>query len=124
MLTRCLGILLAPCLPIAALIFPLGTAHRTSALVCGALATAFSALALSDDRGRLGAAIMGGWAALSALIFPSTFLESTLALSWGVLMFSWLVGPFSVAPQVIRVAAAAPAPAPAETGGDHLPLAA
>jgi len=123
MLTRCLGILLAPCLPVAALIFPLGTAHRISALVCGTLATVFSALALSDDRARLGAAILGGWVALSALIFPSTFLESTLALSWGVLMFSWLVGPLSAAPEVVRVPAAAPAPA-AETGGDHLPLAA
>jgi hypothetical protein len=120
MLTRCLGILLAPCLFVAALIFPMGTAHRASALVCGILATVLSGFALASDRARSGAAMVGGWVALSALIFPSTLLDSTIALSWGVLMFSWLAGPFSVRPTVIRLAA--PAPEPAATRDDHLPL--
>lgn len=122
MFTRCLGILLAPCLPVAALVFPMGTAHRVSALVCGTLATALSAFALSQDRARLGAAIVGGWVALSALIFPSTLLEETIALSWGVLMFSWLVGPFSAPPAVLRVSTRAPEPA--RSGDGHLPMAA
>lgn len=122
MLTRCLGILLAPCLPIAALIFPMGTMHRVSALVSGILATVLSAFALSDDRARIGAAVVGGWVALSALIFPSGLLEETIALSWGCLMLSWLAGPFSAAPAVIRVAA--PLPEPAKTGHEHLPIAA
>jgi hypothetical protein len=120
MLARSLAILLAPCLPVAALIFPLGTLHRVSALVSGTIAVALSALALSNEKARVGGAIVGAWVALTALVFPSTLLEEVIALSWGVLMFSWLAGPFSSRPEVIRLGA----PAPAKSDDRQLPLAA
>ena len=122
MLHRTLAILLAPILPMAALMLPLSTFHRVDAFVAGGLATVLSAFALADDRARLGGAIVAGWVALTALIFPSTLLEETLALSWGVLMLAWLAGPLSATPRVTRVAAERPV---REVGGDHhLPLAA
>ncbi len=121
MLTRSLAILLAPWLPLGALMLPLSTAHRIDGLVAGTLGTVLSAFALSNDRARLGGAAVGAWVALTALVFPSTLVESMLALSWGVLMFAWLAGPFSARPQTIRWAAPARAP---ESGDGHLPLAA
>lgn len=122
MLSRSLAILLGSWLPVVALIFPLGTAHRVSALVSGIVGTALSAFALASDRARLGAAVVGAWVALTAFIFPSTLLEEVIALSWGISMVACLAGPFSTAPAVDRVASRA-------TGSDdapdrHLPLAA
>jgi len=108
MLTRSLAILLAPWLPLAALILPLGTAHRIDDLVAGTIATILSALALASDRARIGGAVVGGWVALTAFIFPSTLLEAMVALSWGTLMLAWLAGPFSSAPQVSRELGLAP----------------
>ena len=108
MLTRSLAILLAPWLPLAALILPMGTAHRTDDLVAGTIATILSALALASDRARIGAAVVGGWVALTAFIFPSTLLEAMVALSWGTLMLAWLAGPFSAAPAVSRELRLAP----------------
>jgi hypothetical protein len=122
MFTRSLAILLAPWLPLAALIFPMGTAHRINDLVAGTLATVLSGVALGSDRARIAAAVIGGWVALTAFIFPSTLLEEVVALSWGTLMVSWLAGPFSAAPKVFKEAAAAPEQAVADTG--HQPLAA
>ncbi len=122
MFTRSLAILLAPCLPLAALIFPMGTAQRIDALVAGTVATILSAVALGSDRARIAAAVVGGWVALTALIFPSTLLESVVALSWGVLMLAWLAGPFSAPPQVTKEPGALPGEAVADEG--HQPLAA
>ena len=121
MLTRFVAILLAPCLPLAALIFPLSTAHHVSALVAGTVATVLAAFAFSSDRARFGAAAVAAWVALTALLFPSSLLEEVIALSWGVPMFACLAGPFSAPPVVTRTAAAARAPA---DEGEHLPMAA
>jgi hypothetical protein len=122
MLTRSLAILLAPWLPLAALMLPMGAAHRIDDLVAGTLATLLSAFSLSNDRARIGAAVVGGWVALTAFIFPATLLEEVVALSWGTLMVAWLAGPHAEAPRVIRQPAAAP-PKERTTGG-RMPLAA
>lgn len=120
MFTRSLAILLGPWLPLAALIFPMGTAHRVNDLVAGTLATILSAVALGSDRARIGAAVIGGWVALAALVFPSTLLEAEVALSWGGLMLSWMAGPFSAAPEVIRKPGLAPRQPVADAGHQRL----
>jgi len=120
MLTRSLAILLAPWLPLAALIFPMGTAHRLNDLIAGTLATILSAVALGSDRARIGAAVVAGWVALAALVLPSTLLEAEVALSWGALMLAWMAGPFSAAPKVIREPALAPPRAVADAGPQRL----
>ncbi|HXJ21280.1 MAG TPA: hypothetical protein VMT03_13705 [Polyangia bacterium] len=122
MFTRSLAILLAPLLPMSALIFPMGTLHRVDDLVAGTIVTILSAFALGNDRARVGGAVVAGWVALAALVFPSSLLEEVLALSWGTLMFAWLAGPFSAPPRVTREPAAAPAET--ATAGGQLPLAA
>ncbi len=121
MLTRSLAILLAPWLPLGALMLPMSAAHRIDGLVAGALGIVLSAFSLSNDRARIAAAAVGAWVALTALVFPSTLLEATLALSWGALMFAWLAGPFSTRPAVITSVAPAAA---ADARDGHLPLAA
>jgi hypothetical protein len=120
MLTRSLAILLAPWLPLAALILPMGTAHRVNDLVAGTVATILSAVALGNDRARIGAAVIGGWVALAALVFPSTLLEAEVALSWGVLMLAGMAGPFSTAPKVFREPAAAPRQPVADAGHQRM----
>jgi hypothetical protein len=122
MLNRFLAILLAPWLPLAAFIFPLSTPHRVAALVGGTLVTVLAAFALSSDRARFGAAAVAACVALTALVFPSSLLEETISLSWGVSMLAWLMGPLSAPPAVTRTAAAAPAPLSHD--GEHLPMAA
>jgi hypothetical protein len=122
MLTRSLAILLAPWLPLGALIFPLSPAHRISALVAGVLVTVLSAFAFSSERARVGAAVVSGLVALTALVFTSTMLEETMALSWGAVMFALLTGPLSAPPVVTRTAAAAPAPRASQH--EQLPMAA
>jgi hypothetical protein len=123
MFTRSLAIMLAPLLPMAALIFPMGTLHRVDALVAGSVATILSALALGSNRARIGAAVVGGWVALTALIFPTSLLEEVVALSWGTLMLSWMAGPFAAAPRATKRQPAA-APKQAVADGGHVPLAA
>jgi hypothetical protein len=122
MFTRSLAIMLAPLLPMAALIFPMGALHRIDDLVAGVVATLLSAFALGSDRARIAAAVVGGWVAVAALAFPGTLLEEAVALSWGMLMMSWLAGPFSAPPRVFRESRRAPEKAVADSG--HLPLAA
>ncbi len=122
MLTRFLAILIAPWLPLFALIFPMSTPHRVSALVAGTLATVLAAFAFSDDRARFAAAGVAAWVALTALIFPSSLLEEAIALSWGVPMFAWLAGPLSAPPVVTRTAAPARAPQARDDG--RVPMAA
>ncbi len=124
MLSRTLAILLAPCLPTAALILNLGPAHTTNALIAGSLATVLSGFALVSRRAGLAVSVIAGWVALFGLVYPSTLLESVLSLSWGVTMMSWMAGPFSEAPRVER-AATAPSTQPVSVETDHaLPLAA
>jgi hypothetical protein len=122
MFTRSLAILLAPLLPMAALILPMGAPHRIDDLVAGVVATILSGFALGSDRARIGAAVVGGWVALAALVFPGTLIEEVVALSWGALMLSWMAGPFSAAPRATRQAAAAPEKTVDDRG--RLPMAA
>ena len=124
MLSRTLAILLAPCLPTAALVLNLGPAHTTTALIAGCLVTVLAAFALVNRRASLAASVIAGWVALFGLVFPSTLLESVLSLSWGVTMFALLAGPFSEPPRVER-AASLPTTPRASAGTDPaLPLAA
>jgi len=124
MFSRSLAILIAPMLPTAALILSLGPAHTANALVAGTLAVILSAFALIDRRVGFGVGVIAGWVALSAFIFPSTLIESVVATSWGVAMFTCMAGPFSEPPRVERIAGlpvTPPVSAPTEGG---LPLAA
>jgi hypothetical protein len=113
MLSRSLAILVAPWLPAAALILPLGPAHAANALVAGMLALVLSAFSLTYDRARVSVALIGVWVALTAFIFQSTLLEEVVAVSWGVSMFTLMVGPFSDPFQVTRTRTLVLAVAPA-----------
>jgi hypothetical protein len=124
MFSRSLAILIAPMLPTAALILSLSPAHTVNALVAGTVAVVLSAFALVDRRVGFAVGVVAGWVALSAFIFPSTLIESVLATSWGVAMFTCMAGPFSEPFRVERVASLPAAPA-ATVPTDHgLPLAA
>jgi hypothetical protein len=114
MLTRSIAILFATFLPAAALIMPLSPAHRISALVSGTLATLLAGFSMFSDRARIGAAVIGAWVALTALIFPSTLPEEILAVCWGTMMIASLAGPFSGAPRQFRTAAIEPGQKPEE----------
>jgi len=103
MLSRSISILIGAWLPMLAAVLPIGPLHLWNALICGTIATLLSFAALSDDRARIGMAIVGAWVALSAFIFRSTLIEQVLAVSWGVATFVHLIGPFSDAPRVTVV---------------------
>jgi hypothetical protein len=118
MFSRSLAILIAPWLPAAALILPLGPAHTANDLIAGTLAVVLSAFAFVDRRVGFAVGCVAAWVALAAFIFPSTLLEAVLAVSWGVTMFTCLGGPFSEAPRVERVAAL-PVTTPASIPSDH-----
>lgn len=100
MLSRSISILIGAWLPMLAAVLPIGPVHLTNALICGAVATLLSFAALSDNRARVGMAVVGAWVALSPFIFDSTLIEQVLAVSWGVVTFVHLIGPFSDAPRV------------------------
>jgi hypothetical protein len=123
MLSRCLALILAPALPVIPFVLPFGPAHTIDAFIAGGLATMLALFALADDRARIGAAVVGGWVALAPFVFWSSLVEQVVCVSWGVSMFVLLAGPFSMAPRVTRVLAAAPME-PSASGDDHLPLAA
>jgi hypothetical protein len=55
--------------------------------------------ALADKRASIATAVVGAWVALTPFIFASTLLEKVLTVSWGVVMFVHLIGPFSEAPR-------------------------
>jgi hypothetical protein len=114
MLTRSIAILFATFLPAAALIMPLSPAHKISALVSGTLATLLAGFSMVSDRARVGAAVIGAWVALTALIFPSTLPEEVLAVCWGTMMIASLAGPLSEAPRQFRTAAIQPAQEPVQ----------
>jgi hypothetical protein len=100
MLSRSISILLSAWLPMLAAILPIGPVHFWNAIIFGTLATLLSFAALSDNRARVGMAIVGAWVALSPFIFDSTLIEEVLTVSWGVITFVHLIGPFSEAPRV------------------------
>ena len=104
MLSRSVAILIGAWFPMLAVILPLGPVHTVNAIVAGIAATLLSFAALSDNRARVAAAVVGGWVALSPFIFDSTMLEKVLTVSWGVTIFVCMIGPFSDSPhaEVVR----------------------
>ena len=108
MLSRSLAIIVSSWLPCFALILPLGRFHTVNALVAGTVATVLSALAMSNDKARVGASIVGAWVAFTPFIVQSTLIEIVMTTCWGVAMFVHLIGPFSQAPSVSFVRAMTP----------------
>jgi len=101
MFSRCVAILIGTWLPMLAVILPLGPTHTVNAIVAGTLAAAFSLASLSDNRFRVATAVVGAWVALAPFIFDSTLVEKVLTVSWGVTMFTCMIGPFSDKPVTI-----------------------
>jgi hypothetical protein len=106
-------------LPMLAVVLPLGPVHTVNAIVAGIAATLLSLAALSDDRARIGAAVVGGWVALSPFIFSSTLIEKVLTVSWGVTTFACMIGPFSASPrsELVRPLEVRVTPIPEEEPG-------
>jgi len=100
MFSRSISILIGAWLPMLAAVLPIGPVHLANALICGTIAILLSFAALSDNRARVAMAIVGAWVALSPFIFDSTLIEQVLAVSWGVVTFVHLIGPFSDSPRV------------------------
>ena len=100
MFSRCIAILVCSMLPMFAATMPFGPAMTANLMVAGTLATLLSVGALIDNRFRFGVALIGGWVALSPFLLWSTLIEEVVAVSSGVAMFVFMVGPFSEAPRV------------------------
>ena len=81
MLSRAIAILIGTWLSMLAVILPLGPVHRASALVAGIAGTLLSFASLSDNRARIGTAVVGARVALSPFIFASTLIEEVLTVS-------------------------------------------
>jgi len=105
MLSRSVSIVISAWLVMAAGILPLSGFHMVNAIVAGVIATLLSFAALSDNRARIGVAVVGAWVALVPFIFDSTMLEKVLTVSWGVTTFVHMIGPFSDPPRVEVVGA-------------------
>jgi len=105
MFSRCVAILIGAWLPMLAGILPLGPTHTANAIVAGTLATLFSLASLSDNRFRIATAVVGAWVALAPFVFDSTLLEKVLTVSWGVTMFTCMIGPFSDKPVTLQARA-------------------
>ena len=101
MFSRCVAILIGVWLPMLAGILPLGPTHTANAIVAGTLAALFSLASLSDNRFRVATAVVGAWVALAPFVFDSTLVEKVLTVSWGVTMFTCMIGPFSDKPVTI-----------------------
>ena len=101
MFSRCVAILIGTWLPMLAVILPLGPTHTINAIFAGTLATLFSLATLSDNRFRVATAVVAGWVALAPFVFDSTLVEKVLTVSWGVTMFTCMIGPFSDKPVTI-----------------------
>jgi hypothetical protein len=114
MLSRSFAIVISAWLPMLGVILPLGPIHTANAIIAGIAATLLSFAALSDNRARTAAAVVGAWVALSPFIFDSTLLEEVLAVSWGITTFSCMIGPFSEPPRVEVIDAPATPAAPVE----------
>jgi hypothetical protein len=113
MFSRSLAILVASFLPALAMILPVSNPVLVNAMTAGIAGTILAALSLGNDRARYAAAILGAWTATLPFLFMSTLLEKELCVSWGVLMFAHLIGPFSE-PHVVTVTRAVPTPGPSE----------
>jgi len=100
MLSRSFAIVIAAWLPMLGVILPLGPVHTANAIIAGVAATLLSFAALSDNRARVAAAVVGAWVALSPFVFDSTLLEEVLTVSWGITTFACMIGPFSARPHV------------------------
>jgi hypothetical protein len=99
-----LAIVVSSWLPVLGVILPMSATHRANALVAGIAATALAAFSLVDNRARFGAALIAAWVALFPfIILGSTLLEKVVTVTWGVTMFTWLIGPFSESPHIYRV---------------------
>jgi hypothetical protein len=104
---------------------PLSTPHMVNLMAAGILATLLSFGSLIDNRFRYGVALIGGWVALSPFVMWSTLIEGVVAVSSGVAMFVFMMGPFSEAPRVSFSRALAVAPlVPREEPGPELARAA
>jgi len=99
MLSRSIAILIGTWLPMLAVILPIGPVHTANAIIAGIAGTLLSFAALSDNRARVGAAVLGAWMALSPFVFDSTLLEEVLTVSWGVTTFVCMIGPLSEPPR-------------------------
>lgn len=108
MLSRAFAIVVSSWLPAFALILPLGRFHMLNALIAGSVATVLAGFAMSHEKARVGAALVGAWVAFTPFIVHSTLLEIVMATCWGVAMFAHLIGPFSQAPAVTFVRPAPP----------------
>jgi hypothetical protein len=92
---RCIAIMFASWLPLLAMALPFGPAHRSNALVCGVAVMVLSWGALSFNRARYAAAAVAAWVAVSSIVFWSSHLEAIVTVTWGVLIFFGMIGPFS-----------------------------
>ena len=101
MFSRCVAILIGTWFPMLAVILPLGPTHTLNAIFAGTLATLFSLASLADNRFRIATAVVGAWVALAPFVFDSTLVEKVLTVSWGVTMFTCMIGPFSDKPVTI-----------------------
>ena len=115
MVSRCVAILIGTWFPMLALILPLGPTHTVNAIIAGVLATVLSLASLSDNRFRIATAAVGGWVALSPFLFSSTLLEEVLTVSWGVITFVCMIGPFSDKPVTMHTDVLATRATPVET---------
>ena len=115
MVSRCVAIMIGTWFPMLAVILPLGPIHKVNAIIAGVLATVLSLASLSDNRFRVATAVVGGWVALSPFLFSSTLLEEVLAVSWGVITFVCMIGPFSDKPVTMRTQVLATRATPVET---------
>jgi hypothetical protein len=95
MFARSIAIMFASWLPLLALALPLGPAHRINALVCGFAVLVLSWFALSFHRARVAAAVIAAWVAASSIVFWSSPLEAVVTVTWGVVIFFGMLGPFS-----------------------------
>jgi hypothetical protein len=103
--SRAFAIVLASWLPCLVGVLPFSSGHAVNAMIAGILATVLSAVAMVDDRARVGASLAGAWIAFTPLFSTSTLLEMVVQVCWGTTMFVFLGGPFSAAPSVTRVPA-------------------
>ena len=100
MFSRCIAILVCSMLPMFAATLPLGQTQAANLMVSGIVATLLSFGALIDNRFRFGVSLLGGWVALSPFVFTTTMIGEVFAVSSGVAMFVFMMGPFSEPPRV------------------------
>jgi hypothetical protein len=98
MLSRIFAVVISSWLPALGVVLPVSALYEANALVVGILATVLSGFALVDERARKGAALLGAWAAFMPLFVDGSLVEKCLNITWGVAVFTFLIGPFSESP--------------------------